>query len=197
MTDDEPRPSLADLSELERHALGEVVQDGRVVDDPRLAAAAVELARQQQRAYGWLAAGALALAVVTGIVVAVVAGDGFDWRPVALTVGLVLVLVAGTVLYGLGDIRAALRRNQALLDGQPLPDDGLTVGQHLGNAVLGLFIAFFAARIVGFAITGLLRIFGIRLDEVSTTVQTVLGVALTLLLWVLCYRSLVSRQQRR
>jgi len=197
MSADEPRPRLADLSELERHALGEVIQDGRAVDDPRLASAAVELARQVQRSHTWLAVGSLVVGGVAGIVAAVMVGDGFDWRPLVATMGLVVVLVAGTALFGLADARAALRRNRAVLDGQPMPDDGLTVGQRLGNLALGLVIAFFAGRIVGFAIAGLLAVFGVRLDEAPEAIRAVLGVALTLSLWVLCYRSLVSRQQRR
>ncbi|MFA9429144.1 hypothetical protein [Egicoccus sp. AB-alg2] len=192
MNDDEP--GLADLGELERHRLAEIVQDGRAVDDPRLASAAVELARQQRRVSFWLMTSMLTVpALVAGLVQLVVTGT------VDRTLVVAALVVMAPFALGFGwldhaNAAAAERANQALLDGARIdPEAAPSVGQRIGAGLLALLVAVFTARMflwVGFA--GL-RAVGVEPGELPAWGQVVGSLVVMGPIWLLGYRAFTRR----
>jgi hypothetical protein len=201
------QPGLGELDGIEHQTVVEAVQEGRAVDDPRLAGAALEHATQVRRSMAGLGA-----AMVAGSIAIFVGGDLLAGGGVRLGPAGIGLLVGGSfagtfVLPAVNDAGRAERRNRALRDRAARRTVGREVGaesdgegrptilERIGWLLLGLLVASLVARVVGLAFWAALNVIDVDPDRVPTGVTAPVGVVVLLGLWAAMYRGLRDRDR--
>lgn len=178
------------LDRADEQAIWDAIEDGRAVDDPRLAAAAAERAQQMVASNRWLFV--LAGVTVPPALALLLAHEGeqVSW-PVVLAFGAV---VGAAGLLPFGSASAALRANRALAAGVD-PPARPSWGQRLGWAALALLLGNLIARALGAAAFVASRVVEVELESLLPRGGwEAIGLFVTVLFAVPCYRAFAERQ---
>jgi hypothetical protein len=203
VSEDDPRrvadPARAgrrfdDLGVLEQSWVGEAIEDGRAVDDPDLAPAALERARAMQRGAERFLMWSAGVVAVVGV--GVWAFGAGSHRAMATAVGIIALPLGGAwVLHHRATAIRAAEENAALLgegDGAQPPG----VGARIAAAILGLWIGSMTARWAGFAIVAAAGAGGRDLDDLPWYWQAPLVVVLVVVAYA-TYRAFTDPPSSR
>jgi hypothetical protein len=193
--DPAPQRRWDELGELERQQVLDTVGAGRVVGDPRLAAAAVERARHMRRFFTGVAWLVPTLGGLGGLVLPpLLFGDQADPRFALGFAGVLAVLTGAMGLIGYADTTASIHRNQAVLDGHdPERVPSPTRLQRGGALTLGLVGGVVAARLLGWVVFALLSATGLDPDAFPRWAHLAIGLAALLPCWALFTSAILDR----
>jgi hypothetical protein len=189
-----PVRRFADLTVLEQSQVGEALEDGRAVDDPDLAPAALERARAMQRGAERFLMWSAGVVALVGVGVWAF-GDG-SHRAIAAAAGIIALPLGGAWVlhYRATAIRAA-EENAALLgEGEGARPPG--VGARIAAAILGLWIGSMTARWAGFGIVAAVGAGGRDLEDLSWYWQVPLVVVLVVVAYA-TYRAFTDPPRQR